>query len=254
MFLNAVVLNILVMLYYGSESNGHDYYAANKSHDDDTKSSNSEAHRFLAASGGGSTTDYPPDHLYIAPDAKEAVVGLSTLQAVCAFTTVVIFAIVRIPVRYAAESETNSNTLIAAIKACLDPLVVWYLGYVLMTILALEVNPLFVTIFLLDFVVLDNTSQDLLQAVVHPIRQLFATLVMILIALNIFAFSVFVLYRHDVVTVTIHNMWEALKLCISYGFRGEYGVDHEMNPTLGDRMFQDVLFYFLVRSFSFISF
>eukprot|EP00981_Chlorochromonas_danica_P014745 scaffold8739_cov173-Ochromonas_danica.AAC.4 len=44
------------------------------------------------------------------------------------------------------------------------------------------------------------------------------------------------------------HLWDALKLCISYGFRGEYGVDHEMDPTLGERMVLDVVFYIVVLS------
>ena len=30
------------------------------------------------------------------------------------------------------------------------------------------------------------------------------------------------------------DMWESLKLCISYGFRGEYGVGYEMYQTIGN--------------------
>ncbi len=261
MFLNAIVLNILMLLYYGTEADGKKYYPGHGT-DDHTSSTTDDhttvitddhtttSHRYLASSGSssGNTAD---DHLFLAPEAKDAVFGLSMLQLVCALCTVVIFAIVRIPVRYATEAEKSSNTVIAGIRASLDPLIVWYSGYVLMAFLALEVNPLFVTVFLVDFVILDNTSQDLLQAVLHPIRQLAATLFMIFITLNVFSFSVFTLFRHNVTTLPIHNMWEALKLSISYGFRGEYGVDHEMTPTLGNRLIQDVLFFVLVSSIAY---
>lgn len=71
---------------------------------------------------------------------------------------------------------------------------------------------------------------------------------MILVALNIFSFSTFVQFRHDIVTVPIHTLWDTLKLSISYGFRGEYGVDHEMEPTIQNRLVQDVIFYFLVSA------
>ena len=41
-------------------------------------------------------------------------------------------------------------------------------------------------------------------------------------------------------------MWETLKLCVSYGFRGEYGVSYEMYNTIDERVVLDFIFYFVV--------
>ena len=43
-------------------------------------------------------------------------------------------------------------------------------------------------------------------------------------------------------------MWETLKLTISYGFRGEYGVGKEMKNSIGERIILDFFFYFIVSS------
>ena len=44
-------------------------------------------------------------------------------------------------------------------------------------------------------------------------------------------------------------MWETLKLCVSYGFRGEYGVSYEMYNTIDERVVLDFIFYFVVSIF-----
>jgi hypothetical protein len=252
MFVNAFVINIILLLYYGTEFHGHYDYAQHAGHSSsksyasiDITDDNHTGRRLAAASGSSSPNDVH-DKLYIPELEAHVVLGLTALQSFCALATVVIYAIVQIPIRYSTNIETIQQPFLAGFLSLLDPLILWYSGYFAVTVLAIKVNPLFVTVLLLDWIVLDNTSQDLLNAIFVPARQLLATLVMILITLNIFAFVVFVLYRHDVVTVPVHNIWEALKLSISYGFRGEYGVDHEMSPSTGLRMFLDVSFYFFV--------
>lgn len=254
MFVNALVINIILLLYYGTEFHGHYDYAQNaggshtsSGHESTDITDDNHSGRRLSAASGGSSPNNVHDKLYIPEVEAEVVLGLTALQAICALATVVIYAAVQIPVRYSASMETTQQPFLAGFLSLLDPLILWYSGYFVVTVLAIQVNPLFVTVLLLDWIVLDNTSQDLLNAIFVPARQLLATLVMILITLNIFAFVVFVMYRHDVVTVPVHNIWEALKLSISYGFRGEYGVDHEMSPSIGLRMFLDVSFYFIVR-------
>jgi hypothetical protein len=287
MFMIALVINILLLLYSGTEYHGKidyaggynihdvvtddhavttdDHHVATDDHtavddhaaaddhsttDDHTSSGH---HRFLSAASGSTSPNARHDHLYMAPLETRVILALTVLQSLFAVTTVVIFAIVHIPVTFAAKYESTRNFFLAGLLSLWDPMILWYSGYFVVTTMAIFINPLFATVLLLDFIVLDNTSQDLLKAISHPVRQLVATLMMILITLNVFSFVVFVLYRHDVNTVPIHNLWESLKLCISYGFRGEYGVDHEMSPSIGLRMFLDVSFYFIVSLFSIFS-
>jgi hypothetical protein len=246
MFMNAFTINVLTLLFYGSEGHGEDYYAATGH-----ESTSDSSHRLLsAASSSSSSSDTAHDHLYINPFASEAIHVLIIIQAICALVTVSIFFMVQVPVRYSTEIEShkNPNHLYAFLYSILDPLTLWYIGYLFFTVLAYEVNPLFCSVLLLDWIVLDSTSQDLLLAISYPVKQLAATLIMIVIVINVFAFIIFVLFRHDVVTFNIHNLWETFKLCISYGFRGEYGPDHEMIPTIGQRMILDLAFYFVVLS------
>lgn len=237
MFINALVMNALILAFYGTQSHGEESYGGT-SH-----------HRMLAGAAAPTSYTETKDHLYIEPDVKLAINILNIVQFVCAIVTVAIFALVQVPVTFSAELEKYGQLVPAIFWTMLDPLPIWYFTYGVFAFLGLEVHPFFLSALLLDWVVLDPTTQDLLLAVQYPARQLVATLVIILICQNIFAGIMFVMYRHDVITVPVKDMWDALKLCISYGFRGEYGIDHEMEPTLGIRMLLDVAFYFIVSFF-----
>jgi hypothetical protein len=147
---------------------------------------------------------------------------------------------------YVSSSLPTTSVLEAMVYTLMDPLPLWYSIYFLFTFLALFENRLFLSLLLLDFAVLDPTTRHLLDAVKNPARQLAATLVIIVIVLNVFAGVVFYFYRNEVIGFDIHSMWESFKLGLSYGIRGEYGVSHEMTNTLGVRMIVDLAFYFIV--------
>jgi hypothetical protein len=187
--------------------------------------------------------------LYMSPVVNEAIDLLTILQILLAAAVVFIIIVVRVPVRYTAHQEkrtVNSLPFESVLYTLADPLPIWYSIYLLLTFLALFENRLFLSLLLLDFAVLDPTTRHLLDAVKNPARQLIATLVIIVIVLNVFAGVIFYFYRTQVVGFDIWSMWESFKLGLSYGIRGEYGVSHEMTDTLGVRMIVDLAFYFIV--------
>lgn len=249
MFANAVVMNALILVYYGTEYHGKTYTGGKES-----ETYEESHHRMLSGGGSsGSSTAYLHTSIYISDEATTVIRVLNSFQVILAVITVVILGIVQLPVNYMAElqSSLHVNRYYAMFYALMDPLPVWYICYVIVALVALFINPLFLSALLLDWIVLDDVTRDLLKAIHYPARQLLATLGIILIMLNVFAGIMFFFYRQDVVSVSVRNMWDALKLCISYGFRGEYGIDHEMDPTLSERMVLDVAFYFIVSLFGY---
>lgn len=264
MFANAIVMNCIIISFYGTTYKSHSYYGggthpiyhgSTDDHATDDHSVSTDDHRrMLAGSSTGSATTGIHDHLYAPHHIQVVLNWLNIIQLAFAIITVGIFCIVQVPVTFATEFEKHKTYLSSIFYTMLDPLPIWYFAYLVFTFLGMELHHFFLSALLLDWIVLDSTTQDLLLAVQYPARQLVATLVIILIMQNIFAGLMFVLYRHDVVTVPIRDMWDALKLCISYGFRGEYGIDHEMEPTLGVRMVLDITFYFIVSSFLSVGF
>eukprot|EP01039_Chlorochromonas_danica_P008105 gene8101-8940_t len=257
MFVNALVMSILLLVFYGTTSNGEKLTPANGSvlyytlqqgvrrlfGEEDTMSMSS-ASRMLESDG----TEYPRDPLYMAHSVHSVLDCLNIIQIICAIFILLILSVVELPVTFCSALEKHKIVLEAVYYTLQEPLPIWYIIYLTMTLLAFWVNRTFITVLLLDWVVLDPTTQDVLLAIRYPVKQLIATLIIIVIVLNIFSSVVFVLYRDHVTTFRIVDLWDALKLCISYGFRGEYGVDHEMDPTLGERMVLDVVFYIVVLS------
>eukprot|EP01031_Cornospumella_fuschlensis_P047446 gene47446-58123_t len=233
MFVNALVMCVLLLLYYGTSYEGEHTYSI---------------HHLRKLAGAGSGGNSNEDILYMNEVVHNVMDALNVIQIICAVFIIVILCIVQLPVVYYSAMEKHKSSLRGMVAMLTEPLPVWYLGYLLMAILAIWINRIFITVLLLDWIVLDRTSQDLLLAIQYPARQLITTLILIVIVLNIFAGVDFVLYRHDFVTLRIQDMWDAFKASISYGFRGEYGIDHEMNPTINDRMILDVVFYFVVLS------
>jgi hypothetical protein len=280
MFLNAVVMNVLILLFYGLIDHGIVYNALNPYHvsaaehssDDDHHSTDDHSTNSTVPSHGNSTANVtshviqamltqfrqlseatdvlqtsPTAQLYLPPVADDVISVLNAVQIILAAATLGIFLAVQVPVTYSSKREQDqSGVLSALLFTALDPLPLWYTIYLGVAIISLIYSRLFLSALLLDWVVLDATTRDLLLAVQYPARQLVATLVIILIFLNIFSGLIFAFYRLDVVGFNIFDMWETLKLCISYGFRGEYGVGHEMTNTLGERLVLDFVFFFIV--------
>lgn len=234
MFVMAVIMNGLILIYYGTTTSDGVHHT--------------EYRRMLAASSYDDKrygTD-SNDQLYIDEKIVYVINGLNLFQILLSIINVAIILITAVPIYFQYHLEQGKNIVIASFQAAIETAFLWYCTYLVLTILAYLYDIFILSGLLLDFVSIDSTIRDVLLAVQYPARQLFATLIIILIIVNIFAGVVFSVYRHDVIGFNLYDMWEAFKLTISYGIRGEYGISYEMNNTLGNRLILDVLFYFIV--------
>eukprot|EP01033_Poteriospumella_lacustris_P003231 gene3231-2378_t len=120
MFANAVVMNALILVYYGTEYHGKTYTGLKEGQ------SYSESHRrYLASSGStASKSAYLHTNVYIADEATTIISSLNSLQIVLGVVTVVILGIVQLPVNYMAEVQSRQFThrYYALFYALLDPL------------------------------------------------------------------------------------------------------------------------------------
>lgn len=236
MLLNVFIMNILLICFYAEGySSGYATYRIDKSNQ-----------KFL-------------------PKSVESILfSLNVIHALLAIATLSIFLIVRVPVKYNSyHLDHHFDPLRSVLLALMDPLPFWYLLYLFISLLSLMKNYLFASLLLLDFVILDSTSRDVLYAVVYPIRQLATALFIIFITVNIFAAAIFHFFRDDFDFDHIHStsLWETLKMSITYGVRcvlhyGYYltfrrraneGIGQSMIPSIGNRFILDMIFYFTVR-------
>lgn len=231
MFVNAVIMNFLTLGYLGTKDGGYAIHSK---------------YRYLAAS---STSDNPQsgeEPFYIAPIVDQAIFSLNIIQIALAATTVLLIIIGQMPVTFAINTDKGKSITESLFSTAFEPLSVWYMLYFIVAMFGVVYNRLWLSVLLLDWMVLDSTTRDVLLAVRYPAKQLFATLIIICIFVNIFAAVYFYFFRQDIIFFNVYDMWEAFKLTLSYGIRGEYGVAHEMNNTLHNRMIVDLAFYFIV--------
>jgi hypothetical protein len=122
---------------------------------------------------------------------------LNLFNIVCSTFTFVLFLTVRVPVKYQKLSDPDDSKggmtpLMAALNTSTDVMTLYYAGYTVIAMLALSVNPhgrFLGTLLLLDIIVKDPTTTDVLLAVYVPFNQLNKTVILCMFSIYIFAFK-----------------------------------------------------------------
>jgi len=179
-------------------------------------------------------------------DVDIVIKSLLIVQTALAALLSFLFFFIRLPAKYVSCLENGMSQQSALWDTISDITFIWRFIYLFISVVSLSLSYIFATALLLDWVALDATTRQVLKAVQYPIRQLIATLIIILIVLNVFAGAYFMIYNNECETFDLATMFESWKLAISYGLRGEYGLGHEFHHTLGNRLILDVAFYFIV--------
>jgi hypothetical protein len=157
------------------------------------------------------------------PDFIDTVVfSLAIFQIFLSIWNLGIYLIVRVPVSYWSYIDDGLSTQWAILSSATEPVFLWSLFYVAITVMAVSKSYLFLSLCLLDFVVLDSTSRDIMYAVVYPARQLMTAMIIILIIVNVFAGFIFTFYGTDFdLSDRLQDLtlWDTMKLVITYGVR-----------------------------------
>jgi hypothetical protein len=245
MFMNALACNMLLLLYYERDRVPNPSYSSSySSYDDD--------HRRRLGGGEAAGTDdaYVTNmNVDLPDDVNDSFTALIIIHIILALMMAVLYITVRMPSNYLSKVQNGSSILEALIGSIMDPMPLWYIILLLASILSYTVDKVFCCLFLLEFVVIDSTTQYLLKAVQHPFRQLVATLIILVVAIYVFTglyFEAFPYEMENNMVEPIYDLWGALKMALTYGLRGEYGVDHEFYVTIGRRMWLDLAFYFVI--------
>jgi hypothetical protein len=209
MLFNVLMMNVLMVLYYKTDSS---------------------------------------DNIFLRDDINVIIFAMNAFHIVFAVCTLSTYLIVRVPVLYWSYLECGDGMLVSVLKAVTDPMPLWYSIYLGVTVLALLKNYLFLSILLLDFIVMDSTSRDIMNAVIYPARQLATTLIIIMIMVNCFSGAVFHLFRHDfdLDSVDGETLWDTFKLLVTFGVRANEGVGAYMTPNIHGRFILDMFFFLII--------
>ena len=238
MLLIAVVMNGLVLFNYSA-----------RTIDDDD-------HRRLGGAAPAVGPNPPHTEAFMPSDIATTVRILNAVQIVLAFATFLIFLIVRIPVVYLLKREEGSSEVTSILSALMDPQWLWYCVYLAICIFTYawkgvegeHRSEIYLSILLLDFVFMSDTTQHVLRAVVLPFKQLIATLTIMAILITVFNGFLFEYARDDSVNIRLTWLWDAWKTSLSYGIRGEHGVAHELLDSVDTRLLMDFIYYLVIVS------
>jgi hypothetical protein len=119
---------------------------------------------------------------------ESLISALNIVQLVVAIFVLLLFLVVRIPVKYmslAAEGHTLFQTVL---YTAAEPMTMYYLWYLSFTVLGGYVSYDFLPFLLLDIIVKNSTTRDVLNAVIVPRRQIAMGGVVILFIVQIYSF------------------------------------------------------------------
>lgn len=189
-------------------------------------------------------------NLHLPDEVQQALATMIIIQIIGAACALTMSVIARLPVLYWSFMDNGKSKLWAICYAVVDPVTFWHYIYFTLAVLSLLKSPLFSSALLLDFVVMDSTSRDVLNAVIYPARQLATAIFIILIMVNIFAGVIFSQYRNDFDLDGLDGstLWDTIKLSITYGVRANEGVGAYMTPNISGRFGLDMCFYVTVSS------
>eukprot|EP00981_Chlorochromonas_danica_P005579 scaffold1159_cov160-Ochromonas_danica.AAC.1 len=125
--------------------------------------------------------------IYLSNNNIDQVIrALNIVLLCCAAFTLLCSLLVRAPVIFQAYQEKHGHLIKSLCLTAVDFSTIYYILYLGIAISGLAYYPM-LSFLLLDFVAMSPTTQDVLQAVYKPRRQIFMTLVLTMIIVYIFA-------------------------------------------------------------------
>jgi hypothetical protein len=181
-------------------------------------------------------------------DVKSSLVTLNVINIICASFTLLLFLIVRVPVRKGFYLAQGNAELYSWLYALTDAMTVYYFVYLVIAFFGLFQDNL-LPFLLLDIVVKNSTAGDVINAVFYPRKQLGVTLLLGLFVTYIFSFFIFTQFHADFeddAEGDCDTLAQCLLTTVGYGLRLQGGIGDIMTHTLGRRWWLDVVFFFVV--------
>ena len=130
-------------------------------------------------------------------DINDVTLGLGILLIVLAVYTVLLSAVMRLPVKYESFIEKGEGPWTAAINTAMDGKTLYYIGYLIFAILSINSSYHHLMAFLLlDMISMSPVTQDTLNAIWKPRRMLIMTLLLTFILVYIYAIMSFFLLNN----------------------------------------------------------
>lgn len=155
--------------------------------------------------------------------------------------------VIRTPVVFQTEVDMGGNIIMSLFNTAMDRMTIYYSGYLVISILGLLSCHYFLPLLLLDVIVKNSTTQDVLNAVLFPIKALAMTLLLGIFVMYIYSYYIFLYFGDDTISPSAcHTLFSCFKLVFVYGIRSGGGIGDNLFHTVGIRLLIDLSFYFCV--------
>ena len=124
------------------------------------------------------------------PDVRIVADTLNLIQLFFSLFTLILFLVVRVPVKFHTNIAAGHKNVPAILYTITDGLTMYYFVYFIFCLLAINLSDIFLTFLLLDVVVKNSTTRDVLNAVIYPRRQLAMTILLGVFIVYIFSFVI----------------------------------------------------------------
>jgi len=194
-------------------------------------------------------------HVHLPPKIEETIKILCIIQIIVAFIVIVLWLVVRIPVKYQYLQSLGFNPTETIIYSATDIMTLYYVWYFVFSIMGRFFKYDFLPFLLLDIVVKDSTTLDVLNAVIFPRKQLAMGSVLIYCIVQIYAFFYFMYYRYSFTTAAgsataatfCETLFGCYKVALGYGLREGGGAGDIFSATIGNRFYLDMSYYFIIN-------
>lgn len=154
---------------------------------------------------------------------------------------------VRTPLTYQAVCDSESNIFNRLFYTATEPMTLYYCGYLSFCILGMILDDFFLTILLLDIIVKNSTTKNVLMAAYIPRESLGMTLVLGVFIMYIYAFFTFVFVRGTTLNEGVcDTLWGCFKLYMDYGLLAGGGIQDVMEQTLDWHILLGFTFFVIV--------
>jgi hypothetical protein len=172
--------------------------------------------------------------------------------AISCFTLLLCF-VLRIPVKYQELEAAGYSGLSIIISTASEPLTLYYIWYLSFCILGYIFGSSYTPFLLLDIVVKNATTRDVLNAVVAPRVQLMWTLILMVFVIYILSFFMFIFIPFEWIDDVegyeyefCGTLFNCLKTSVGYGLRAGGGIADYMMPNIMTNLVYQMTFFLIV--------
>jgi hypothetical protein len=120
--------------------------------------------------------------------ALPAVNALNYVQVIVAFYNLLVLAVVINPVKYETLCALGSSHYSSLLWTVLDPLTIYYMGYMIMSLLGVVLADYYLSFLLLDILMKNSTARNIMMSIYQPRKQLMYVSLLVIFICYIYSF------------------------------------------------------------------